>query len=170
MNIFLFTYFLRAFRCLAFLELSTGSVHCACFRLLDQERRAKESATGRKRVGASFPLFLSPSPPRFRPLALSFAHLSRSLEQANCAPDENDIPFAQTELYFAFVNLCCFLILFLVSSLNYVRKIFNIYLTLKSQFELKLHRFSLVPNLLSRVRSLSFSFARFRRRALGGPF
>ena len=43
----------RVFRCLAFLELSTGSVHCA--------------------------------------------------------PDENDRPSEQTELCFAFVNLCCFL-------------------------------------------------------------
>ena len=48
--------------------------HCvgailACSRLLD--RRAKERARGRK-----------PVPPRFRPLALSFARLSRSLEQA----------------------------------------------------------------------------------------
>ena len=75
------------FRCLAFLELSTGSVHCA--------------------------------------------------------PDENDRPSEQTELCFAFVNLCCFLILFLLSSLKYVRKTFNIYLTLK-KLERKLHRFSLV--------------------------
>ena len=63
------------FRCLAFLELSTGSVHCA--------------------------------------------------------PDENDRPSEQMELCFAFVNLCCFLVLFLVGSLKYVSKIFNIYLTLK---------------------------------------
>ena len=35
----------------------------------------KERVRGRKRGG--------PSPPRFRPLALSFAPLSRSLEQAN---------------------------------------------------------------------------------------
>ena len=41
----------------------------ACSRFL--ERRAKERARGRKR-----------RPPRFRPLALSFAILSRSLEQA----------------------------------------------------------------------------------------
>ena len=69
------TYFVRVFRCLAFLELSTGSVHCA--------------------------------------------------------PDENDRPSEQAELCFAFVNLCCFLILFLVSSLKYVRKIFNICLALR---------------------------------------
>ena len=66
---------LCVFRCLAFLELSTGSVHCA--------------------------------------------------------PDENDRPSEQMGLCFAFVNLCCFLIRFLVSSLKYVSKIFNIYLTLK---------------------------------------
>ena len=49
-----FTYFLSCvFRCLAFLQLSTGSVHCS--------------------------------------------------------PDENDRPSEQTELCFAFVNLCCFL-------------------------------------------------------------
>ena len=39
----------------------------------------------------------------------------------------NDRPSEQMELCFAFVNLCCFLILFLVSSLKYVSKIFNIY-------------------------------------------
>ena len=58
------------FRCLAFLELSTGSVHCA----------------------------------------------------PDYAPE-------QTELSFAFINLCCFLILFLVTSLTYVLKIINIHLT-----------------------------------------
>ena len=47
----------------------------------------------------------------------------------HCAPDEIDRPSEQTELYFASVNLCCFLIIFLVSSLKYVCKIFNNYLT-----------------------------------------
>ena len=59
------------------------------------------------------------------------AFLELSTGSVNCAPDENDRPSEQMELCFAFVNLCCFLILFLVSSLKYVRKIFNIYLTLK---------------------------------------
>ena len=43
--------------------------------------------------------------------------------------------FEHTELDFAFVTLCCFLILFLLSSLKYVRKIFNIYLTLSNKNE-----------------------------------
>ena len=63
------------FRCLAFLELSTGSVHCA--------------------------------------------------------PGENDRPSEQTELCFAFVSLCCFLNSLFGELTKYVRKIFNIYLTLK---------------------------------------
>ena len=66
----------NVFRCLAFLELSTGSVHCA--------------------------------------------------------PDENDRPSEHTELSFLLSSIyAVFLILFLVSSPKYLRKIFNIYLTLK---------------------------------------
>ena len=47
---------------------------------------------------SSFPLFLSPSPPRFRPLTLSFARLSRSLEQASSnATSRNQGPFSGKE-------------------------------------------------------------------------
>ena len=58
-----------------------------------------------------------------------------STGSVHCAPDEIDRPSEQTELYFAFVTLCCFLIIFLVSSLKYVRKIFNNYLTLNNKNE-----------------------------------
>ena len=51
-----------------------------------------------------------------------FSELSTG--SVHCAPDEIDRPSEQTELYFAFDNLCCFLIIFLVSSLKYVCKIF----------------------------------------------
>ena len=56
-----------------------------------------------------------------------------STGSVHCAPGEIDRPSEQTELYFAFVTLCCFLIIFLVSSLKYVRKIFNNYLTLSNK-------------------------------------
>ena len=58
-----------------------------------------------------------------------------SAGSVHCAPDEIDRPSEQMELCFAFVNLCCFLIIFLVSSLKYVRKIFNNYLTLSNKNE-----------------------------------
>ena len=67
----------------------------------------------------------------FRSCFFVFWRFELSTGSVHCAPDENDRLSEQAELWFAFVNLCCFLILFLVSSLKYVRKIFNIYLTLK---------------------------------------
>ena len=62
-----------------------------------------------------------------------FSELSTG--SVHCAPDEIVRPSEQTELYFAFVNLCCFLIIFLVSSLKYVCKIFNNYLTFRNKKE-----------------------------------
>ena len=58
-----------------------------------------------------------------------------AIKRFHCTPGEIDIPSEQTELHFAFVNLCCFLIIFSVSSLKYVRKIFNNYLTLSNKNE-----------------------------------
>ena len=52
----------------------------ACSRLL--ERRAKERARGQNEGDWGREKEREKSPPRFRPLALSFARLSRSLEQA----------------------------------------------------------------------------------------
>ena len=70
----------------------------------------------------------------------------------HCAPDEIDRPSEQTELYFAFVTLCRFLIIFLVSSLKYVHKIFNNYSTLSNKNE--------SSSLLTRSENISaFNFA-----------
>ena len=51
--------------------------HGSLFQAPRETREGENEGT--KTRGA---LFLFPSPPRFRPLALSFARLSRSLEQA----------------------------------------------------------------------------------------
>ena len=62
------------------------------------------------------------------------AFLELSTGSVQCAPDEIDRPSVQIDVAFFFFLLsiyAVFLILFLVSSLKYVRKIFNIYLTLK---------------------------------------
>ena len=53
-----------------------------------------------------------------------------STGSVHCAPDEIDRLSEQTKLYFALVTLCCFIIIFSVSSLKYVRRIFNNYLSL----------------------------------------
>ena len=46
------------------------------------------------------------------------AFLELSTGSVHCAPDENDRPSELADLCFAFVNLRCFLILFLVSSVT----------------------------------------------------
>ena len=64
-----------------------------------------------------------------------FFFFELSTGSVHCAPDEIDRPSEQAELYFAFVTLCCFLIIFLVSLLIYARKMFSNYLTLSNQNE-----------------------------------
>ena len=74
-------------------------------------------------------------PSCFSLFGVFFFFFELSTGSVHCAPVEIDRPSEQAELYFAFVTLCCFLIIFLVSLLIYARKMFSNYLTLSNQNE-----------------------------------